>query len=201
MRIQQASLSDQERLYEICVLTGDSGKDATGIFQQPELLGDIWVGPYLQISLNHCFVLVDTSGVVVGYCLATHDTAEFEKEAEKNWWPTKQLRYTEPNPADKNAWTRDQKLEYFIFNPLKSPPEYLDEYPSHAHINLIAEVQGKGWGKKLMTEMEKSVRNAGSNGVHLILSAKNLAALAFYQSLGYQIIFQISDSIGVGKKL
>ena len=37
MDIRQATKADQERLYEICVLTGDSGKDATGIFEQPEL--------------------------------------------------------------------------------------------------------------------------------------------------------------------
>jgi ribosomal protein S18 acetylase RimI-like enzyme len=79
--------------------------------------------------------------------------------------------------------------------------EYLDEYPSHAHINLVPEMQGKGWGKKLMQAMEDSLRSAGSPGVHLILSSKNLNALAFYQAVGYHIIFERTGEIGVGKKL
>ena len=66
MDIRQATKADQERLYEICVLTGDSGKDATGIFEQPDLLGDIWVGPYLHLSPEHCFVVQSETGVALG---------------------------------------------------------------------------------------------------------------------------------------
>jgi ribosomal protein S18 acetylase RimI-like enzyme len=62
-------------------------------------------------------------------------------------------------------------------------------------------MQGKGWGKQLMQAMEGSLRSAGSQGVHLILSAKNLNALAFYKALGYQVIFERPGEIGVGKKL
>jgi len=84
---------------------------------------------------------------------------------------------------------------------LRSPSEFLEEFPSHAHINLVPEMQGKGWGKKLMQAMEDSLRSAGSPGVHLILSSKNLNALAFYQAVGYHIIFERTGEIGVAKKL
>jgi hypothetical protein len=57
MDIRLASLTDERTLYDICVITGDSGNDATGIFDQPDLLGDIWVGPYLHLSPNHCYVV------------------------------------------------------------------------------------------------------------------------------------------------
>jgi len=49
--------------------------------------------------------------------------------------------------------------------------------------------------------MEDSLRSAGSQGVHLILSAKNQNALAFYKAVGYQIIFERPGEIGVAKKL
>ena len=87
MDIRLATTADQERLYEICVLTGDSGKDATGIFQEPDLLGDIWVGPYLQLSPEHCFVLQSDKGIPLGYCIATLDTEAFETVAAATWWP------------------------------------------------------------------------------------------------------------------
>ncbi|CAN2225555.1 NAT_SF domain containing protein [Candidatus Nanopelagicaceae bacterium] len=201
MDIRQATKADQDRLYEICVFTGDSGKDATGIFQQPQLLGDIWVGPYLHLSPEHCFVVQGDNDEAVGYCIATLDTTSFETVAEATWWPEKQLSYTKPDVAQKENWSRDERLTHLIHNPLQSPSEILDEFPSHAHINLVAEMQGKGWGKKLMATMEDSLRSAGSVGVHLILSSKNLDALAFYKAVGYHVIFEREGQIGVAKKL
>lgn len=200
MDIRQATKADQERLYEICVLTGDSGKDATGIFQQPNLLGDIWVGPYLHLSPEYCFV-VDDNAQAVGYCIATLDSTSFETVAAALWWPVKQAIYSKPDIAQKDNWSRDERLTHLIHNPLQSPTEFLEEFPSHAHINLISEMQGKGWGKKLMAAMEDSLRNAGSVGVHLILSSKNLDALAFYKAVGYHVIFERPGEIGVAKKL
>ena len=200
MDIRLASLTDERTLYEICVITGDSGKDATGIFQQPNLLGDIWVGPYLHLSPAHCFV-VDDNGEVLGYCIATLDSTSFDTVAAALWWPAKQAIYTKPDIAQKDSWSRDERLAHLIHNPLTSPTEFLEEFPSHAHINLVAEMQGKGWGKKLMEAMENSLREAGSPGVHLILSSKNLNALAFYKAIGYYVIFEREGEIGVAKKL
>jgi ribosomal protein S18 acetylase RimI-like enzyme len=62
-------------------------------------------------------------------------------------------------------------------------------------------MQGQGWGKKLMQAMEESLRSAGSKGVHLILSSKNMNALAFYKAVGYHVIFERPGEIGVAKKL
>jgi ribosomal protein S18 acetylase RimI-like enzyme len=200
MEIRTATLDDEARLYEICVLTGDSGKDATGIFQQPNLLGDIWVGPYLHLSPEYCFVVADNAQAV-GYCIATLDSTSFDTVAAALWWPGKQAVYAKPDIAQKNSWSRDERLTHLIHNPLTSPTEFLEEFPSHAHINLVAEMQGKGWGKKLMNTMENSLREAGSPGVHLILSSKNLNALAFYQAVGYHVIFERDGQIGVAKKL
>ena len=200
MDIRTATLNDEARLYEICVLTGDSGKDATGIFQQPNLLGDIWVGPYLHLSPAHCFV-VDDKDEVLGYCIATLDSTSFETVTAALWWPAKQAIYTKPDIAKKDSWSRDERLTHLIHNPLTSPTEFLEEFPSYDHINLVAEMQGKGWGRKLMEAMEYSLREAGSPGVHLILSSKNLNALAFYQAIGYHVIFEREGEIGVAKKL
>jgi len=200
MEIRTATLADETRLYEICVLTGDSGKDATGIFQQPNLLGDIWVGPYLRLSPDHCFVVGDIEKVV-GYCIATLDSTSFDTVAAALWWPAKQAVYAKPDIAQKDSWNRDERLTHLIHNPFTSPTEFLEEFPSHAHINLVAEMQGKGWGKKLMNTMEISLRETGSPGVHLILSSKNLNALAFYQAVGYHVIFERDGQIGVAKKL
>lgn len=201
MDIRLATKADQERLYEICVLTGDSGKDATGIFQEPDLLGDIWVGPYLWLSPEHCFVLQSDEGIPLGYCIATLNTEAFETGAAAIWWPEKQLRYKKPDISQRESWSRDEQLAHLIHQPLQSPTEFLADFPSHAHINLVPELQGKGWGRRLMAAMEDSLRSAGSQGVHLILSSKNLDALAFYKAVGYHVIFERPGEIGVARKL
>lgn len=201
MDIRLASFADERRLYDICVITGDSGKDATGIFEQPDLLGDIWVGPYLHLSSDHCFVVQGDDGVPLGYCIATLDTTSFETVTDAVWWPAKQAIYKKPDITQQDLWSRDERIAYLIHNPLVSPPEFLEEFPSHAHINLVPEMQGKGWGKKLMQAVEDSLRSVGSPGVHLILSAKNFNALAFYQAVGYKVIFERPGEIGVAKKL
>lgn len=201
MNIRLASLEDERTLYDICVITGDSGKDATGIFNQPDLLGDIWVGPYLHLSADHCYVVQNDDGVPLGYCIATLDTTSFETVTDAVWWPAKQSFYRKPDISQQDSWSRDERIAHLIHNPLRSPSEFLEEFPSHAHINLVPEMQGKGWGKKLMQAMEDSLRSAGSQGVHLILSAKNQNALAFYKAVGYQIIFERPGEIGVAKKL
>jgi len=201
MDIRLASLDDERTLYDICVITGDSGKDATGIFDQPDLLGDIWVGPYLHLSADHCYVVQSEDGLPLGYCIATLDTKSFETVTDALWWPIKQAAYIKPDIELKESWSRDERLTHLIHNPLRSPLEFLEEYPSHAHINLVPELQGKGWGKKLMQAMEDSLSSEGSLGVHLILSSKNLNALAFYKAVGYHVIFERPGEIGVAKKL
>jgi ribosomal protein S18 acetylase RimI-like enzyme len=201
MDIRLASLDDERALYDICVITGDSGKDATGIFNQPDLLGDIWVGPYLHLSSEYCYVVHSDDGVALGYCIATLDTTSFETVTDALWWPAKQAFYKKPDISQQDKWSRDERLTHLIHNPSRSPTEFLEEYPSHAHINLVPEMQGKGWGKKLMQAMEDSLHSAGSLGVHLILSSKNLNALAFYKAVGYNVIFERPGEIGVAKKL
>ena len=199
MNIRQASLDDEQTLYDICVLTGDSGKDARGLFAQSDLLGDIWVGPYLHFSLEFCYVVESGDGVPLGYCIAALDTLRFEEATNHHWWPIKQSMYDKPDMTHQELWSRDERLAHLIHNPLRSPSEFLKEFPSHAHINLVPELQSKGWGKKLMQIMENALHDAGSNGVHLILSSKNLNALAFYKAVGYHIIFERPGEIGVAK--
>lgn len=200
MDIRAATLADEARLYEICRLTGNSGKDATGILQQPNLLGDIWVGPYLHFSLAHCMVLEDNNELL-GYCIATVDSSSFDTVCAALWWPEKQASYTKPDIAIKELWSKDEHLAHLIHNPPNTPTDILKEFPSHAHINLVAEVQGRGWGRKLMRAIEKSLKAAGSSGVHLIVGLDNLNALNFYKAIGYQVIFEREGDVGVAKKL
>jgi hypothetical protein len=59
MRIRLATPHDRGGVYEVCRRTGDAGADATGRFDDDDLLGDVYAGPYLALEPNLALVLVD----------------------------------------------------------------------------------------------------------------------------------------------
>jgi hypothetical protein len=68
---------DERALYDICLLTGASGEDATAMYRDPSLLGEIYVGPYLRLAPSLALVGEDEAGVA-GYVLGVADTRAFE---------------------------------------------------------------------------------------------------------------------------
>lgn len=199
MNIRSARLQDKQRLYEICLLTGDSGRDATGLLEDLDLFGDLWVGPYLEYSIEFSNVLEDDDGLVLGYCLGVKETFEYEKLVNQFWWPRLRKKYPVPDVSRRASWTRDEKNAYLLHNIPKVSPEIIKQFPSHGHINLVNSVQGKGWGRLLLKTVEEKLNMGGSSGIHLILNSTNLNALAFYKVMGYETIFENGTDIGVAK--
>src|ERR1700761_9592475 len=68
---------DAETVADICVRTADAGRDATGIYQDPSILGDLFAAPYIALDPELAFVLDDGTGRAVGYVLGTDDTHRF----------------------------------------------------------------------------------------------------------------------------
>lgn len=196
LQINQIREIDRERLYQICLLTGDSGSDATGIHDNPEMLGDVYAGPYLELSPESCFALRDNSENCVGYGLSILDTRNFESQCREKWWPHIQAKYENLRNSQEQCW-----LIREIFNPTPAPKQVLKQYPSHAHIDLLPDFQGQGFGRKLMQTMEGHLRDLGSTGIHLRVSPSNVRAINFYKALGYSIIDEESTIVIVGKQL
>ena len=83
---RQALASDDVALKLVCLRTGDSGKDATGIEDDPNLLGLIYAVPYQVFSPEFAFVVQGPDGVC-GYILGARDTPEFYAEVRRDWFP------------------------------------------------------------------------------------------------------------------
>jgi len=193
--IRAALISDLPDLYEVALKTGNSGSDATGMFLNDEMLGEVFVGPYVVHSPRTSFALSE-NGIAVGYGLCVLDTIEFQKMCQELWWPVLQDKYLKLEKAQERNWLIDE-----IFSPTPSPESVLDSFPSHGHIDLLPHVQGKGWGRKLMTHMENVLRDLGSPGFHLRVSAFNDRGLRFYSALGYSELLRRGDEVVVGKVL
>lgn len=200
MLIRNATMQDLEGLYRVCLKTGDSGNDATHLYKNPYLLGEIYVGPYVKFNSESCFALIDENGEIAGYSLSTVDTINFQSTCSAEWWPQIQSKYQSPSEELRHGWSLDEHLLHEIFNPTPSPTEVLDLYPSHGHIDLMPHMQGKGWGKKMMAAIDDALIRADSPGMHLRVSHVNYRALGFYAKLGYPEIMRRGNEVIVGKK-
>ncbi|MGH3716659.1 MAG: GNAT family N-acetyltransferase [Micromonosporaceae bacterium] len=198
--IRRYRSADRDALYRICLATGDSGGDATGLYADPDLLGDVYVGPYLELEPSLAYVLDD--GAPAGYVLGALDTAAFEARAEREWWPPLRRRYpAPPDPADRPQWTPDQRLIDLIHHPRRTAPEVTAAYPSHLHVDLLPRAQSGGNGRRLMDTLLAALRETGSEGVHLGVGRRNERAVAFYRKLGFTEIVSLPDALVFGLRL
>jgi predicted NBD/HSP70 family sugar kinase/ribosomal protein S18 acetylase RimI-like enzyme len=200
--LRHATVDDKEDLYRVCLLTGDSGNDGTALFSDPQLLGEVFVGPYLTHSRTFAFALTDSSdnGRAVGYVLGALDTLSFFDLCDDLWFPTLRRRYA----SNKRHWASLRPNEHELITEhinnreqscgvYRNMPGLLDDYPSHMHIDLVPEAQGQGAGTTLVCRLLDALRGAGSRGVHLTQSAVNDRAFAFYTKLGFVKVGEAAD--------
>jgi ribosomal protein S18 acetylase RimI-like enzyme len=184
VQIRGYRADDLRDLYRICLQTGDSGADATGLFRDPELLGHVFAAPYGVLEPSLAFVAEDRAGVG-GYCLAALDTRAFEERLEQEWLPPLRSRYADPDVAERERWTRDQEIAYVIHHPWRTEDDLIADFPSHLHIDLLPRVQGRGIGRQLIELQLATLRDRGSHGVHFHVWPTNRRALSFYDHLGF----------------
>lgn len=190
--------SDLSDISEVCLRTGDSGEDATDLYDNHDLLPDVFARPYVVVEPELAFV-VDDGGRAVGYILGTADTVAYVKWARETWLP--QVAHRHPLPPGK-----PRNFQEFWTVALHNPewmlrPEFAD-YPAHLHIDLLPEYQRIGLGGKLMSLFLDALRDANVPAVHLGYSNRNVRGAAFYRKMGFHVI-EVSgaapDSTYVGR--
>ena len=188
---------DRPGLYHICLATGDSGANAVHLYNQKDMLGEIYVGPYLNFQPELSFTLIQDG--VAGYALAALDTTSFENTLSNQWWPVILEKYSNRSPENFNE--RENNLFRYIQNPPLRSKEVINQYPSHLHIDLLEKAQGRGIGKAMMLLLLETLREQGSKGVHLGMGAQNDRAFIFYTKLGFTLLDKNDDEWTMGLKL
>lgn len=181
--MRPAKPDDLPALYHVCLKTGDAGKDATHLQDDPDLLGQVFVGPYVMLEPDLAFALAGPRGPV-GYVLGALDTVRFNERLKREWLPGLQKIHRDPGD-DQAGWQGSDWVRHALHHPFLDVPPALAAYPSHAHIDLLAEARGLGVGRHLMQTMMERLAGLGSPGLHLQVNPQNLAAQAFYRTLGF----------------
>ncbi len=186
---------DLEALYRICLLTGDSGQDASDRYADPKIVGNMYAAPYGLYRPQSCLVLEDAEGVG-GYIIGAADTPAFEAELEAEWWPKLRQRYADPAAVPYAERTWDQRLARQFHKPQRTPAFITGPYPAHLHIDLLPRFQGRGFGKMLIDRWLALVKSQGARGAHLGVGPANARAVRFYRAYGFRELELPPESAG-----
>ena len=186
--IREATHADAGALYRICRLTGDAGADATRSHTAPDLLGEVYVGPYLNVLPAAALVALDDAGEPIGYALGTPDSAALADACQAQWWPQLRARYPLQafGAAHRHLTQHDLALLGHIHHPPVAAPDLVEQFSSHLHIDLLPQAQGRGLGRALMEQLLARSHAAGATGVHLEVDPRNTSAVLSYEHLGFR---------------
>jgi len=178
--MRPGTVHDLPGVYRVCLLTGAGGSDASGLHDDPDLLGHLWAGPYLSFPDAVTRVLHDEHGVA-GYCLAAPDTRTFEHWLDRVWLPPLRDRY----PIGSGSTAADAAVVERLHHPNRADAGLLAPYPAHLHVDLLPRLQGQGWGRRVVEEVLEGLAAAGATGLHLGVDEGNTGAREFYLRLGF----------------
>jgi ribosomal protein S18 acetylase RimI-like enzyme len=202
--IRSARPGDGPGAYYVCLKTGNYGKDGEPFYREdPDALGRIFVGPYLAYEPELSLILEDQEGIC-GYALGAFDSRAFFARYEAEWRPGLCARFPEPS-GDPTQWSRAQQVHSWYHHPDYFMPEPYDNYPSHLHIDLLERARARGYGRRMLEEVMRQLRQRGSPGAHLGVSTLNTPAFGFYQRLGFRELIRVGSGndgcIYMGKSL
>lgn len=189
--------SDRDRLYEICLRTGADGEDATAQYASPTLLGEVYVGPYLEFAPDLAWV-AELDGIAAGYVLGVQDSWSFQMHCEAQWWPDLRARYPR---GSFEAHSPDEKIVGLLHHPTTADAALIGRFPAHLHIDLLPSLQGQGAGRALIDVLLAELARRRVPGVHLGVSLGNARAMGFYQHLGFSTVAIGPDSFTLGRRL
>ena len=188
--IRQAVPSDIPYAYQICLKTGDTGQDATGLLNDEFIIGQYFAAPYLHYEIDTCFVL-EVDRIPSGYIIGASETNDFNDWMNTRWLPHIRKIYTRDMLAKSD-------LEKFLLDLIHKDclmHDYLQDYPSHLHIDLLPIAQKQGFGKKMMHTLLTRMKEKGSKGLHLSVSENNTNAIGFYKKLGFSELKRESGEV------
>ena len=170
---------------DICVATSWFANDDTP--SNRALLCAMYCDYYLDNQADHCFVAVDEKDTPVGYILCAIDTDNYEEQMTEKYLPLVR---------------KLNSKQFFEFNAgIKLSQRYIRAgYIAHLHIDILPDYHRQGIGTQLVDALEAHLKELYVEGIHLVCSAKNQTARAFYEKVGFLDIDYVVGAVVYGKK-
>ncbi|HEX3617752.1 MAG TPA: GNAT family N-acetyltransferase [Solirubrobacteraceae bacterium] len=188
---------DESALASVCLRTAAAGGDATGVLADDELWACLFVLPYLEHDPGLAFVVESDAGEPAGYVVATADSHAFEAWFRDDWWP----RFAERWPEPERQLTEQDRLLRFAYDRSGEPGAFAAEFPAHLHIDLLPELQGQGYGRRLIDALKDALRDQGVAALHVVPLADNRGAIRFYERLGFSELGREARIVVLGLEL
>ena len=195
-KIRNYHITDLSALYKICLLTANNGGDASSLLDDSDLAGHLFAAPYAFFEPKLCFIL-SLDANPCGYVLGAKNSINFLEKCENHWFPQLRKRFTLPDKKDKS-------LQSNFIRYLHQKQDLIDDlqdYPAHLHIDILPAARGKGFGRQLVQVFLNQLKVLNINGVHLIVSKQNSAAIGFYEHIGFQELKNYGESLVMVKAL
>jgi GNAT superfamily N-acetyltransferase len=178
---------DRIRIEDIAYRTGFMGESSDAFWRHRKSSAAIWIAPYLDEEPESTFVAT-VDNIVVGYLTGCVDTERFRgpdavmmRHIMRHW-----LLYR-PGVAGflwralldrvRDRWRGHKAISGELHDP---------RWPSHLHINLLAEARGKRLGRALMEKWFERLSAVGSCGCHLGVIAENPRAVGFFTAMRFE---------------
>jgi GNAT superfamily N-acetyltransferase len=174
---------DREAVRAIAYRAGYMGDPPDWYWRDATSFADIWTAYYTDREPESAFV-AESAGRVVGYLLGCVESARAPPPAGGRGRPVfRRFLLLRPGTAG-FLWCS-------IWDTVRqggSPSGELSDprWPSHLHMNLLAEARGCGVGARLMHAWLCRLREVGSPGCHLATLAENTTAVAFFERMGFR---------------
>ena len=198
--VRKAVLSDIPYLYEICLKTGDEGKDASALYNDPYLIGHYFAAPYLLFHEGICFV-AEYEHRPQGYILSVPDSAAFGQWMEEQWLPPLRKRYLEHSPQarpEKEQWIINLMHKKQFPIDINDQP-WIHDYPAHLHIDLLPAIQRKGIGQIFLNNLFSELIRQNVPGLSFGVGMQNAGAIQFYQKMGFSVLQEQEWGYVMGK--
>ena len=195
INIRPCKLSDIPYIYDICLKTWGNGHDASNFFADKYMLGQYYAIPYLHYEIDTCFV-VESNSIPHGYILSASSTISFNNWMNKSWLPEIRKFY----PSNMKSKSDYEKSIIDVINKDCLNPDFIIDYPSHLHINLLPSIQRKGFGEKLVDVLINKLKEKSSVGLHFGVGADNKNAINFYKKTGFTELEKDFDTLFMGMK-
>jgi GNAT superfamily N-acetyltransferase len=150
---------DIDALYAIALATASAGGDASSLYRDPKLIGQIYSAPYAWLQP--------------------------ERRLERQWWPELRRQYLAPDEKHMAEWSHDQQRAFMIHNPTPAPAAVAQSYPAHLHMNLLPRLQGRGIGSRLFAAWLAVAAPRGVGAMHVGANRHNTRAFNFWQRVGF----------------